>query len=316
MSKRVVGSLALLTITFACSSGPAAGDEGGACFPNATCNTGLTCLSNLCVKVPSDAGADANVPDVSSDAPSDVVAQDVLADAAPQWSPNQLSNLAFWLDDTTGIVTSGSAVARWRDQAVNKNDVTGEVDAGLAPTLTKAAVNGHDVVTFATGVGLSNSSLVGSAFDIQSDFAVFVVARINSSGGELVAHLGETTPYNATGWYLTLSPSNATFAYASNGLTAGTTFSSPSGSYADGKFHIIEARRTSNQITVAVDGSASTPASFMISLIVVAAPLYVGGDPANGLLAGDIAEEILVNSTLSNPDEAKIVAYLKSKFAL
>ena len=32
--------------------GPATGSEGGACFPNDTCNAGLSCLSKLCVKAP------------------------------------------------------------------------------------------------------------------------------------------------------------------------------------------------------------------------------------------------------------------------
>lgn len=32
--------------------GPATGTEGGACYPNGTCNAGLSCLSKLCVKAP------------------------------------------------------------------------------------------------------------------------------------------------------------------------------------------------------------------------------------------------------------------------
>ena len=39
-------------VFFGCTSGagPAAGDERGACYPNATCNQGLSCFSNLCVR--------------------------------------------------------------------------------------------------------------------------------------------------------------------------------------------------------------------------------------------------------------------------
>jgi hypothetical protein len=39
---------ALLTAA-GCGGGTPQGSEGGACFPNGTCNAGLTCLSNLCV---------------------------------------------------------------------------------------------------------------------------------------------------------------------------------------------------------------------------------------------------------------------------
>ena len=33
-------------------SQPETGTEGGTCFPNGTCNAGLTCASNLCVVMP------------------------------------------------------------------------------------------------------------------------------------------------------------------------------------------------------------------------------------------------------------------------
>jgi hypothetical protein len=42
----------------------AAGSEGGACYPNDTCNAGLTCASHLCVRV--DAGGTGNGQDASS----------------------------------------------------------------------------------------------------------------------------------------------------------------------------------------------------------------------------------------------------------
>lgn len=41
------------------AAGPPAGDEGGGCFPNGTCNAGLSCLSTFCVRVVvGDAGLD------------------------------------------------------------------------------------------------------------------------------------------------------------------------------------------------------------------------------------------------------------------
>jgi sugar lactone lactonase YvrE len=48
-----VGLLVSLVSMGCGSSGPTAGDERGACFPNSTCNAGLTCLSNVCVRAPS-----------------------------------------------------------------------------------------------------------------------------------------------------------------------------------------------------------------------------------------------------------------------
>ena len=50
-------------------SGPAAGEEGGACYADKTCNKNkpLVCLSNLCVKFEQDGGTDA-ASDVAIDA--------------------------------------------------------------------------------------------------------------------------------------------------------------------------------------------------------------------------------------------------------
>jgi hypothetical protein len=49
------GTLGLMSLmTFGCSGQEAAlrGTEKGACYPNNTCNAGLVCLSQLCVRIP------------------------------------------------------------------------------------------------------------------------------------------------------------------------------------------------------------------------------------------------------------------------
>lgn len=42
-------------------TGPAAGTEGGACYPDNTCNAGLSCLSKLCVKAPAEESSGCSV---------------------------------------------------------------------------------------------------------------------------------------------------------------------------------------------------------------------------------------------------------------
>jgi len=66
-------------------SPPAIGAERGACFPNSTCNTGLTCLSNFCVKVDVDAAAGGPVVDAAVDAGGkDARASEVVPEVAFQ----------------------------------------------------------------------------------------------------------------------------------------------------------------------------------------------------------------------------------------
>jgi hypothetical protein len=57
MRSLVVALVALIGLTvYGCgSSGPATGSERGPCYGNGTCNTGLECLSNVCVKPASGA---------------------------------------------------------------------------------------------------------------------------------------------------------------------------------------------------------------------------------------------------------------------
>jgi hypothetical protein len=51
------GALAVAALAIGCgSSDTPAGAEGGHCFPNNTCNAGLTCLSTLCVRPASGTG--------------------------------------------------------------------------------------------------------------------------------------------------------------------------------------------------------------------------------------------------------------------
>jgi hypothetical protein len=78
----------------ACGAGPVTGDERGPCYGNHTCNDGLACLSDVCVRIP-DAGVDAatDAPtDGSIDAPTggsnDASSVDAPVDAVPIQVPD------------------------------------------------------------------------------------------------------------------------------------------------------------------------------------------------------------------------------------
>ena len=88
-------SLAILVVGAACGDRTTPprvdpGTEGHACYPNGTCNAGLTCASNLCVKIPDGGPVDVGrrvKPDVQIDisTPRDAEAIDApRADVAPE----------------------------------------------------------------------------------------------------------------------------------------------------------------------------------------------------------------------------------------
>jgi hypothetical protein len=49
-------SIGIVGVLLATCRNPATGTERGACYGNATCNEGLSCLSETCVRLP-DGGA-------------------------------------------------------------------------------------------------------------------------------------------------------------------------------------------------------------------------------------------------------------------
>ncbi len=80
----------LIALTCGCRSERASqGSERGDCFPNATCNDGLTCLSNVCVQLPSTEAAEISAPPGDS-LPEGVaiqVAGEQVRTAAPRARP-------------------------------------------------------------------------------------------------------------------------------------------------------------------------------------------------------------------------------------
>jgi hypothetical protein len=95
------------------------GTEGGVCFPNGTCNTGLDCSANRCVPREADSG----------DAAADAGAGDATPDTSPpscDFTPTQAAQL---FDGGVHCGASGSLCTE-----VCCNDTQCKADAGLCPS--------------------------------------------------------------------------------------------------------------------------------------------------------------------------------------
>ena len=95
------------------------------------------------------------------------------------WTPDQIDDLALWLDATTGITTDGTSVTNWADRSAAGNDAEKVSTATTWPTVGNEQLNGVDTIYFDGGDYLLTGflSATGTTF--------FAVARM--VGGETIA---------------------------------------------------------------------------------------------------------------------------------
>jgi hypothetical protein len=86
------------------SDGSAVGTESNVCFPNNTCNTGLTCLSNRCVRLPDASGGDDDADGGASDSGGDACATGVCGTNACS---------GFFIDKQRNLVLDVSKNTTW-----------------------------------------------------------------------------------------------------------------------------------------------------------------------------------------------------------
>ena len=81
---RWIAALVLIPLLVACGSngGPATGTERGDCYPNSTCNAGLSCVYGVCLYVPDGFQAGEVAPDVAMATIRDVKARVELLESA------------------------------------------------------------------------------------------------------------------------------------------------------------------------------------------------------------------------------------------
>lgn len=176
MRKLFCLSIVSLVCGLFAACGPSAGTEGGACYPNDTCNDGLLCLSNLCVQPP---GMDAGTPDAGMPTPD-----------APPAVPPEGVDILFVIDN------SGSMNEEQQSLAVNLNrfiTALGGTD-GVLPDVHLGIVSAD------IGVGPNNGgtgcSVEGDDGDLLSNPACGLTERYiididDGAGGRIRNYTGD-----------------------------------------------------------------------------------------------------------------------------
>ena len=324
----VVAGLAL-ALGAGCSSGPAQGEERGACYPNGTCNTGLSCLSNVCVVAGADAGmdagndagmdasadmgADANVPDTSM--PNDAADAADVVDAAPAWQPTALgSALSLWLEANVGVTASAGHVATWADQSGNHNDAT--PSASLTPPAV-GAVGSRAVIQFVP----SSAALQiadNASLQFPADFAVEIVVGSSATGYEfLYSKVGTSMGPNG----MELEFGEIPTLFINNPYILTGSVSGGLTNLKDGALHILGVRRTGTGCDVRIDGVSNpggvSQTSCSILVNGAGAPVTIGRSYDLGLgSTEDVAEIVAIRGTVSDADMMQLETDFRAKYGL
>lgn len=90
----------------------------------------------------------------------------------PSFSPDDLSDLALWLDasDAGTITSSGGLVSQWDDKSTNSNNAT-QTNASLQPTTGENTINGKNVIS----TDATNRMELTSAVSRTNGYTVFFV---------------------------------------------------------------------------------------------------------------------------------------------
>ncbi len=233
-----------------------------------------------------------------------------VADAATV--PGHISGLTVHYKADTGVDVDGSnGVATWHDQSGLGNDAS-QGNSGNRPVLVANTVNSLPALHFNGGGSVLNLPNVLSSAT-AGELVVAVRAAANTSGqdGRLFASLAA--------YGTTIYPNSAGEITEGFGSASGKNLGTPGVDLT--QFRIYDVAASSTTWTAQLDGKYLHSSSVNTPGFGSASPL-LGADhtgPYNSLaswFAGDVAEILVYNRTLTTAERSALGAYLKAKYAL
>ncbi len=291
------GALVLLVTAGACvgdgsTSGTGVGSESNPCFANKTCDTGLTCVSDVCVKL--DGGA--------TDAPL----QEDVSDAAPTCDGNLCGSMC--VDDFQtnaahcgrcdhsclgGLCSAGACLpvqlamgqGNGGAIAVNATTVYWTLLESLGPWIKSVPIDGGSTTTIATSTNVDGGALYGGANGVVLDSTSVYWTVGNNNNLVMKAPLGGGPNVVLTGGQANpaIIVATATTLYWPNFNYSGNNVESVS---IDGGVATVIAPNQSNPGSIAIDASNIYWVNYALSgqSTVMKYPL-IGGSPT--LIATD-----------------------------
>jgi len=252
-------------------------------------------------------------------------AEDVV-DAPVSWSPGLLPGLVLWLDAGKGIVpTDGSRVNLWRDQSPEQNHARQTTLAAM-PILAASQIQGLPAVTFD---GMATVLSIADATSLEwgvGDYALFAVARSNSTDADRMLYLKSAFDFPYSGPSLILGPNYGTTSAAQLAMQddANDYALSSVGGYNDNAFRLFGGRRAGLTVEARVNGVVVGSTTERVNVNVDARNRtanignhgYDNAPPGFQSLKGAIAEIVAIKGPITDADLATLESYLMTKYGL
>ena len=230
-------------------------------------------------------------------------------------TPVPVDGLRLWLDAGDGL-TAGveGMVSAWADRSLFGHDVSQE-ETTQQPKLVADAVNSREAVLFdGEDDMLARADVAGDALLSSDSVSVYAVVRQKSQSDVNTALAWEGPDYKN---HLALLTSyNNQFLIDHGHASEGGRVSAAQPEGWDDVWHVLEFVRDGSQAVVVVDSEAVEMGEFEDALEVdVAGRLIIGAVPELAF-GGEIAELLIYNRALSEPERGAVRGYLGSSYGL
>jgi len=214
------------------------------------------------------------------------------------------NNMSLWLKADAGVTTNVSGVSLWVDQSGSGNDAT-QSSAGAEPQWIQNVLNGNPTVRL-DGVNDAMSLALGSGGIAQTaDSTVYIVYKVDTTGGSTMAVLGRNYPGAAIYTGL-VGPNTRPGMYWSPYFESTTNVAAWS--------YYRYGMNSTGPESISVLGA--TPTTAEISGTPTQWTSVGSGLGISQEFKGDFAEILIYNTTLSQADRQDVHEYLLSKYAL
>lgn len=224
------------------------------------------------------------------------------------------ANLGLWLDAGDGVTADGEArVSAWNDRtAFGRALIQDEVE--LQPVRVPDVLNGLPVLRLDGADDLMTETAFGRGLFGENEATLFVVQKQNATSRSNTT-LTWDAPNAANKVTLHFSFDDQLFFDFGNASEGGRV-SGPQPPLWDDAFHLLEIHREGASARVFMDAVPVLLGDFEDELDVNRDGDLRLGAGGGGAFGGDIAEILIFNRALESADNAAVVDYLASKYAL